>query len=201
MPYQHKGFIMRQTILKKSLFFLFLAASTILFAQNSTVEKVDISKLDRSMTIHKAQKRTFKNKEEFKRHQKKIVHHKKTHAPHPKVQKHAKHYRDERYPHHRYIEDYDYDYYGMPTHRYRHYGRAYRHFKRGWILAYKYDRAEFYDRDGFHYGYFNRYGYMFEGEFYRYDRYYRYRDRVRGRGLFDRYYYRPTRWKYYGFCR
>ncbi|MFT7880308.1 MAG: hypothetical protein ABXS91_07945 [Sulfurimonas sp.] len=48
--------------------------------------------------------------------------------------------------------------------------RGYRFTKRGWKLAYRYDRAPFYDRYGYHYGYFNRHGYYFEGQFYRYDR-------------------------------
>jgi hypothetical protein len=186
---------------------LLILSSSLLNAQTVTKEKVDISKLDRMMTQHKAQKRHFKNKEEFKRHQhhkteKKYIQ-KRQKQLNPRLhQKHQKrygttHYRDRRYD----DPTYDYDYYYDAPYRHRPHGRSYRYPKRGWILAYKYDRAEFYDRDGFHYGYFNRYGYMFEGEFYRYDRYYRYRERVRGRGLFDRYYYRPAKWRYYGFCR
>jgi len=78
--------------------------------------------------------------------------------------------------------------------------RGYNHFKRGWYLAYKYDRAAFYDRYGYAYGYFNRYGFEFDGIFYAYDRYYGFRDRVRGRGLFGRSYYMPTNAARYGFC-
>jgi len=74
----------------------------------------------------------------------------------------------------------------------RHTKRGYRHTRRAWYLAYLYERAPFYDRQGYKYGYFSRRGFMFEGEFYRYDRYYTYRDRLRGRGLFDRWYYRPA---------
>jgi len=59
-------------------------------------------------------------------------------------------------------------------------------------LSYLYERASFYDRYGYQYGYFSRRGFMFEGEFYRYDRSYTYRDRLRGRGLFDHRYYRPA---------
>lgn len=77
--------------------------------------------------------------------------------------------------------------------------RGYRYPKRGWELAYRYDRAEFFDRYGYHYGYFNRHGYYFEGIFYRYDRGYTYNDRVRGRGLFERRYYMPVNAEYYGF--
>jgi len=70
--------------------------------------------------------------------------------------------------------------------------RGYRHPKRDWFYAYRYTKADFVDRYGFYYGYFDRRGYMFEGEFYRYDRDYRYQDRLRGKGLFDRhYFYRP----------
>ena len=70
--------------------------------------------------------------------------------------------------------------------------RGYRHPKRNWFYAYRYTKADFVDRYGFYYGYFDRRGYMFEGDFYRYDRDYRYQDRLRGRGLFDRHlYYAP----------
>ena len=60
------------------------------------------------------------------------------------------------------------------------------------IEAYRYDRASFSDRHGYYYGYFDRRGYMFEGEFYRYDRFYSYRDRMRGKELFGHRYYRPV---------
>jgi len=78
--------------------------------------------------------------------------------------------------------------------------RGYNHFKRGWYLAYRYDRAVFYDQYGYEYGYFNRNGFYFDGIFYSYDRYYRYQDRLRGRGLFGRKYYMPADAAYYGFC-
>jgi len=70
---------------------------------------------------------------------------------------------------------------------------AYRHYNRVWYRGYLYERLPFYDRYGYFYGYFNQIGYFFEGIFYRYDRHYTYRDRLRGRGLFDPYYYRPFR--------
>ena len=79
--------------------------------------------------------------------------------------------------------------------------RGYRYPKRGWELAYRYDRAAFFDQYGYHYGYFNRHGYYFEGVFYAYDRGYRYHDRVKGRGLFDHWYYIPANAEYYGFSR
>jgi len=77
---------------------------------------------------------------------------------------------------------------------------GYRHFKRGWYLAYRYDRASFYDRYGYKYGYFNQNGFYFDGVFYGYDRYYRYRDRARGKGLFERSYYMPADAARYGFA-
>jgi hypothetical protein len=194
--------MMKKRISTLTLTFLLTVISP-LFGESEPVNIVDIGKLDRTMTQHKAQKRHFKNKEEFKRHQ--HLKREKNHAKQrqKKADKHLqrKHHREYAPTHYRErgyddrIYDFDRPYW------YRHHGRSYRHPKRGWILAYRYDRAAFYDRDGFHYGYFNRYGFMFEGEFYRYDRYYRYRDRIRGRGLFDRYYYRPAKWRYYGFCR
>ncbi len=167
---------------------------------HETIEKVDISKLDRYYTSHHAQKRTFKTKQAFKRVQ---THHtkvpQKRHIASTPVQVHPNRYRPQsQWYNARYYNGENY--YGRYIPR-RQYERAYRYPKRGWVLAYRYDRADFFDRDGFYYGYFNRYGYFFEGEFYRYDYSYTYRDRVRGRGLFDRYYYRPAAWREYGFCR
>lgn len=78
--------------------------------------------------------------------------------------------------------------------------RAYARPKRGWVLAYVYDHADFYDRYGFHYGDFDRRGFMFEGRWFRYNARYSYRDRLRGRGYFDRYYYVPHHARRYGFC-
>ena len=79
--------------------------------------------------------------------------------------------------------------------------RPHRYFKRGWVLAYRYDQASFVDRYGYRYDGFDRYGFTFEGYYFRYNARYRYRDRVRGRGYFDRFYYAPLRARYYGFCR
>ncbi len=70
---------------------------------------------------------------------------------------------------------------------------AYKQYRKVWYRSYLYDRLPFYDRHGYFYGYFNEIGYFFEGTFYRYDRRYTYRDRLRGRGLFDPYFYRPFR--------
>ncbi len=200
---------MRRTILKTFVASaLLFAATPSLFAQNDpTAEIVDIAKLDRSMTRHKAKIRHFKNKEEFKRnrlHQRK--HTNKRHSPMIKgVHENAMHPmrngRSYRYGEYDYRDNNrGYEEPPFPMHP-MVYGKPHRYTTRGWVLAYRYDRAEFYDREGFHYGYFNRYGYMFEGEFYRYDRYYTYRDRIKGRGLFDRYFYAPAQWRYYGFCR
>jgi len=97
----------------------------------------------------------------------------------------------------RYIENARYDGYRYPR---EPKVQGYRYFKRGWYLAYRYDRAGFYDRYGYHYGYFNSYGFYFDGIFYGYDRYYRYQDRLRGRGLFDTRYYMPENASGYGFC-
>jgi len=197
---------MKRNIFKiVALILLLLTTSSSLFAEGTTVKKADISRLDRSMTLHKTHKRTFKTKEEFKKHY--SIHKKHRTARHNTFKHHIKtnghRYYHEKDHHYRYKNmEYGYnDYDTSPPYRYKKYTKPHRHFKRGWILAYKYDRAGFYDRDGFYYGYFNRYGYFFEGVFYRYDRYYRYQDRIRGRGLFDRYYYRPAEADYYGFCR
>ncbi|MBT8344028.1 MAG: hypothetical protein KJO45_04860 [Sulfurovum sp.] len=138
--------------------------------------------LDRQLTKHKTVKRNFKTKKEFLR---------------KKDRKRNKH-RASRQLHY----DKGYVYNKRYTTLYRPIKqRSYNHTKRGWVLAYRYDRASFYDNEGFYYGYFNRQGYYFEGIFYRYDRYYTYRDRVNGRGLFGHRYYMPVNTRYYGFCK
>ncbi len=169
-------------------------------SNHETIEKVDISKLDRYYTSHHAQKRTFKTKQAFKcvrTHHTKMP--QKQHMASAPVQVHPNRYRPQsRWYNARYYNGENYHGSYIPK---RQFERAHRYSRRGWILAYRYDRAGFFDRDGFYYGYFNRYGYFFEGVFYRYDYSYTYRDRIRGRGLFDRYYYRPAAWREYGFCR
>ncbi len=75
----------------------------------------------------------------------------------------------------------------------RHKQHGYRYYRRQWYLTYLYERAAFYDSYGFFYGYFDRYGFMFDGRFYRYDYNYTYQDRLHGKGLFEHKYYRPYR--------
>jgi len=197
---------MKRNIFKTfALALLLWTTASSLFAEGTIIQKADISRLDKSMTMHQTHQRTFKTKKEFKKYYSTHKHHKTTrkNTLQKRIKTNSHSYYHEQDHHDRYNNrEYGYnDYNNLPPYRYRMHTRAYRHFKRGWLLAYKYDRAGFYDRDGFYYGYFNRYGYFFEGVFYRYDRYYRYQDRIRGRGLFDRYYYRPAEAEYYGFCR
>jgi len=173
------------------------------------VKKQQIKKMDRQFAHKKAMKRTFRTAEEFKRMK---GHHAKRmqYAPHKRSANRFHEYRkhknikalkrSSRYA--GYNDDYYYDDYGRDDYRdhYRyqdHGARGYRHTRNSWYLAYRYERASFYDRHGYYYGYFNRRGYMFEGEFYRYDRYYTYRDRVRGKGLFEHRFYRPVMDYYY----
>ena len=154
-----------------------------------------IKKMDRQMTKHKAHTRNFKTHKEFKRMQQRRV-------THPDAKRTAS--KSMRYNTGGYENGRHYGYTRSSTRYYDDYRpirqRGYNHSKRGWVLAYQYDRASFYDNEGFFYGYFNRYGYYFEDVFYRYDRYYTYRDRVRGRGLFNHRYYMPANASYYGFC-
>jgi hypothetical protein len=179
-----------------TLLSLLFAAHTQLSAKehSKVMNQAKIEQLDRKLTKHQAQHRTFKTKSEYKRYRE-----------HPKSRHIGiNHHKPYRYNEHL-TEDHRYGhekkhYSGMTREYPIAYGRTHRHPRRGWILAYRYDRAAFYDRDGFYYGYFNHYGYYFEGVFYRYDRFYTYRDRMRGRGLFDRYFYRPAEHRYYGFC-
>ena len=135
-----------------------------------------------------AQKRVFKTPQEvYRKHHGMIKNH-----PNKKVivHKNSKYYTDGYHHSSRYHHNTRY------TNRYGRYDmqlqRGYRYFNQNWFYAYRYGKADFVDRYGFYYGYFDRRGYMFEGEFYRYDRDYRYQDRLRGRGLFDRHiYYKP----------
>jgi len=166
------------------------------FAQNDTRNTIKpmaehaIKKMDRKLTKHKALKRNFSTKQEFKRNKQRRMMRNNKHITSKSMRNHTN----------RYNNGYDYTPTGYRDDyrpiRQRGYGLA----KQGWILAYRYDRASFYDNEGFFYGYFNRYGYYFEDVFYSYDRYYTYRDRVRGRGLFNRSYYMPANANYYGFC-
>ena len=145
-----------------------------------------IRNLDHRYTKHQAVKRNFRTKKDFQHRTQRTI-----------SRKHNKNYN-------RQYNQYDNGYtYRSNNHHtnYRHVRqRGYNHSNRGWILAYRYDRATFYDNEGFCYGYFNHHGYYFEDVFYRYDRYYGYQDRVRGRGLFDQRYYMPATAREYGFC-
>jgi hypothetical protein len=93
----------------------------------------------------------------------------------------------------RYDEEFDArpDRLWVPTvHRPQH---GYRHYRRQWYLTYLYERAHFTDAHGYYYGYFDRYGFEFDGVFYAYDRSYTYQDRLHGKGLFEHRFYRPQR--------
>ena len=74
-----------------------------------------------------------------------------------------------------------------PVHR----QHPYRHYRRQWYLTYLYEHAEFDDRHGYHYGYYDRRGFEFDTKFYEYDRSYTYQDRLHGKGLFEHRFYRP----------
>ena len=159
-------------------------ASSYQDSNTKPISETKIKRMDHRLTKHKAIKRNFKTHKEFKR----ILRSKHVTS------------KSMRYTTGAYNNGYNYN---RVTYRddYRPIRqRGYTHSNRGWILAYTYDRASFYDDQGYFYGYFNRYGYYFEDIFYSYDRYYTYRDRVRGRGLFDYRYYMPANARYYGFC-
>jgi len=79
----------------------------------------------------------------------------------------------------------------IPSQSRRQHG--YRHYRRQWYLTYLYEHAEFDDKHGYHYGYFDRRGFVFDGQYYRYDRAYTYQDRLHGKGLFEHRFYRPIR--------
>ena len=174
-----------------------LATSQMEYKNIKTIKPMStkqMKKMDHSHTKHKAIKRSFKNKKEFQRKSKRKLAHKSTRNLGRKPNKHNRHTNN------RYNNGDNYD-----TNNYRNNHsstrqRGYRYPNRGWLLAYRYDRASFYDHEGFYYGFFNRHGYYFENVFYRYDRYYTFRDRVKGRGLFDHRYYMPENSRYYGFC-
>jgi len=155
-----------------------------------------VQRLDKKMTKKKARTKRFRTQKEYQKlkrrgraPQKRVSSNKRMNdlfrSGHKKrVQK-------------RYVED---EWYGGWDYPRGPRQQGYRNFKRGWYLVYRYDRATFYDRYGYHYGYSNRYGFNFDGIFYSYDRYYRYQDRLRGRGLFDNRYYMPANASRYGFC-
>jgi len=142
-----------------------------------------IKNMDKKYTSKKAQKRNFKTAKEFKHKSHKRAKRHTQNDSHKRTRKSNAYYDDRGY-----------------NHYYQNRQRGYRYPKRGWTLAYRYDRASFYDNEGYYYGFFNRHGYYFEDVFYRYDRQYSFRDRVKGKGLFSRRYYMPEESSYYGFC-
>jgi len=187
-------------ILLTLLITLGFATTTYASSQNDVKHSKQISenkirKMDRQLTKHKAIKRNFKTNKEFKHKQQRKMMHKNNKYITSKSMRYNTHGYNNSYNNgYNYNrENYRDDYRPIRQH-------GYNHTNRGWILAYRYDRASFYDNQGYFYGYFNRYGYYFEDVFYSYDRYYTYRDRVRGRGLFDHRYYMPANASYYGFC-
>ena len=168
--------------------------------QTSAVQEMSakkVQRLDRKMTKKSAQKKRFRTQKEYMSMKKRARAPKRRTSSQRKMNDlfSSSHKKTQR----RYVEEEvwygdDWNYPRGPRQQ------AYRNFKRGWYLAYRYDRASFYDRYGYEYGYFNRYGYYFDGIFYGYDRYYGYNDRIRGRGLFDGKYYMPANANRYGFC-
>jgi hypothetical protein len=146
------------------------------------VHKKQHHSIEKNMRHTKAMRRTFKSPSEF-RHAKRKHHKARKHMKHVKQIVRGRAYDAGRYRNYRRYDDRRYE-----SHR----SRGFRHYQNSWYLAYKYEKASFYDNEGFYYGYFNHRGYTFEGEFYRYDRYYTYRDRVRGKGLFTHRYFRPV---------
>jgi len=146
--------------------------------QNMSSKK--IKRMDRKHSKHKAKKRHFKTQKEF------------LHRSRHNITKSS-----EKHTNYRHGYNYKRDRYKVDSNRNRQ--RGLRQWKRGWTLAYRYDRASFYDNEGYYYGYFNHNGYYFEDAFYRYDRYYTYQDRIRGKGLFGYRYYMPENSRYYGF--
>ncbi len=190
--------------------FMFVGLSVVASAQQApSIQPLKASKIqnmDKKLTKRKTIKRSFKSQREFKRTKQ------KRRAPQNRTIKRAERRvnsdnrtndifngrRVKRVEERRYVED-DYRYednWNYPRTR----QQGYHNFKRGWYLAYRYDRASFNDKYGYHYGYFNRHGFYFDGLFYAYDRYYRYKDRIRGRGAFDNKYYMPANYNYYGFA-
>ena len=161
--------------MQKILLSLFLTFGLITISSASThnemkqmkpISETKIKKMDHKLTKHKAVKRHFKTQKEFKRTLQRNV-------QRNGMSKHAKHVTSKslRYGTNNYDKGYNYN---RPDYRddYRPIRqRGYNHSNRGWFLAYRYDRASFYDSEGYFYGYFNRYGYYFEDVFYSYDRY------------------------------
>ncbi len=156
-------------------------------------DKKHFKNMDRQLSKKRAMKRKFKTHDEFKkmkhhRANKRLTKHSIENRSHKRSQRHSN-YKQDRYTEgRRYYRDNDRRY-SRDHHSKTH---GHRHTRNSWYLTYRYERTSFYDRYGYYYGYFNRHGYLFEGDFYRYDRYYTYRDRVRGKGLFDYRYYRPV---------
>jgi hypothetical protein len=171
--FYYKGYIMNKNILMGILIYCFTVLSYANTNRNQAMSEHQITKMDHRLSKHKATKRHFSSQKEFRQTQSRGYSQHQNYTPNS--------YQDH-----------------YPSHQRQ---RGYRESKRGWILAYKYDRASFYDSYGYFYGYFNRHGYYFEDVFYRYDRRYRYSDRIKGKSLFQHRYYMPDNARYYGFSR
>lgn len=201
-----KRFISAITVVAFMLVGLSIGASAQQAPSTKPLKASKIQNMDKKLTKRKTIKRSFKSQREFQRTKQ------NRRAPQNRTTRRAERRVDSGnransafnsgrargIEKRRYVED-DYRYeddWNYP--RTRQHG--YSSFKRGWYLAYRYDRASFNDRYGYHYGYFNRHGFYFDGVFYAYDRHYRYKDRMRGRGTFDNKYYMPTNRSYYGFA-
>ncbi len=170
-----------------------LGISTSLSAAELSPQKVE--RLDRKMSKTKTHSKHFRTEKEYRKMKQKGMLASGKKSSRKKISR--REMPSNRKVSKRYVDNGWYDRWEYPRGPRQ---RGYRNFKRGWYLAYRYDRVSFYDRYGYEYGYFNRYGFYFDGIFYAYDRYYRYRDRLRGRGLFDNSYYIPSNAERYGLC-
>lgn len=164
--------------------------------QSSVADEAGIKRANRThhrVKSRKAHKLRFKTRKEYQQMKSgSKMHSRRIHKNETKSSRFIHNKREVRTGHIR--DGYDNNYRRGPSQQ------GYRHYKRGWYLAYRYDKAHFYDRYGYEYGYFNKYGFEFDGTFYSYDRRYRYRDRMRGRGIFGPSYYAPANAKEYGFA-
>jgi hypothetical protein len=121
--------------MKQLLFTVLISIGLTLSAQANTYDQQDrmrdltskqIKKMNRKHTQHTAKKRHFKTQKEFQRRSK----HK--HARYNK--KHADYNHGYTYKNERYRDDYHYS---------KKRQRGFNQWKRGWTLAYRYDRASF----------------------------------------------------------
>ncbi|MBD3789382.1 MAG: hypothetical protein IE885_03265 [Campylobacterales bacterium] len=163
-------------------------------SNTTSIHAKQIRQIDREHTKEHTRQRDFKTQKEFQRIKENRMGVEMKHETRLRGDHHEPSWKDKDHDHGQ-NDPYAYKNRKYIKAKQIHRHRGYKYPFRSWFRSYEYYRAPFYDQFGYYYGYFNLIGYYFEGIFYRYDRYYTYQDRIRGKGLFDDWYYSPEEFR------